>query len=186
VSSRFEGYMSPYLGAGLMVYFGYPLAHEDAPQRAVHAGLGILTACERYNAQLEPDIGVQLAVRVGIHTGLVVVGDSGDGAPQAHLALGHTPTIAARIQDLAAPHTVVVSAATYRLIQADFRCEPLGVQRLRGVTQSLMLHRVLPDVESSSRLETDTRPARTALVGREAEVARRLGRGAGAKGGVGE
>ena len=148
VIARFDGYMSPYLGAGLMVYFGYPLAHEDAPQRAVRAGLGILTACERYNAQLEPDTGVQLAVRVGIHTGLVVVGDSGDGAPQAHLALGHTPTIAARIQDLAAPHTVVVSAATYRLIQADFRCEPLGVQRLRGVTQSLMLHRVLPDADS--------------------------------------
>jgi class 3 adenylate cyclase/predicted ATPase len=186
VIARFDGYMSPYLGAGLMVYFGYPLAHEDAPQRAVHAGLGILTACERYNAQLEPDTGVQLAVRVGIHTGLVVVGDSGDGAPQAHLALGHTPTLAARIQDLAAPHTVVVSAATYRLVQADFRCEPLGVQRLRGVTQSLMLHRVLPEAASSSRLETGTRPARTPLVGREAEVARLLERWSRVKEGMGQ
>ena len=72
VIERFDGYMSPYLGAGLMVYFGYPLAHEDAPQRAVRAGLGILTACERYHAQVEPDTGVQLAARVGIHTGLVV------------------------------------------------------------------------------------------------------------------
>ena len=186
VIERFDGYMSPYLGAGLMVYFGYPLAHEDAPQRAVRAGLGILTACERYHAQVEPDTGVQLAARVGIHTGLVVVGDSGDGAPQAHLALGHTPTIAARIQDLAAPHTVVVSAATYRLIQADFRCEPLGVQRLHGVTQSLMLHRVLSDADSYNRLGMGTSPALAPLIGREAEVAHLLERWSRVKEGLGQ
>jgi class 3 adenylate cyclase len=143
VIERFDGYIAQYLGAGLLVYFGYPLAHEDAAQRAVRAGLGILAACERHNARLEPETGVQFVVRVGIHTGLVVVGDSGDGAPQAHLALGNAPNIAVSIQELAAPHTVVVSAATYRLIQADFRCEPLGAQRLRGIVQPRMLHRVL-------------------------------------------
>src|SRR3989442_4027507 len=94
VIARFEGHIAQYLGDGLLVYFGYPLAHEDDAQRAVRAGLGMVEAVGQLNTRLEPERGVQLAVRLGIHTGLVVVGDVGGGARQEQLALGETPNIA--------------------------------------------------------------------------------------------
>src|SRR5262249_55215218 len=116
VIARFEGYIAQYLGDGLLVYFGYPLAHEDDAQRAVRAGLGIVEAVAQLNTRLEQERGVQLAVRLGVHTGLVVVGDVGGGTRQEQLALGETPNIAARLQGLAAPNTLVISAATFQLL----------------------------------------------------------------------
>ena len=109
---RFEGHIAQYLGDGLLVYFGYPQAHEDDAQRAVRAGLGIVGALQTLNTRLEQGHGVRLAVRLGIHTGLVVVGDMGSGGRQEQLALGDTPNLAARLQGLAAPDTVAMSAAT--------------------------------------------------------------------------
>ena len=94
------------------MYFGYPQAHEDDAQRAGRAGLGILEALGPLNARLEQDRGLRLAVRVGVHTGPVVVGVMGGGGRQEHVALGDTPNIAARLQGLAGPNTVVISAAT--------------------------------------------------------------------------
>ena len=111
---RFEGHIAQYLGDGLLVYFGYPLAHEDDAQRAVRAGLGILEALEQLNTRLTRERGIRLVVRLGIHTGLVVVGEMGAGARYEQLALGETPNLAARLQGLAAPDTVVISATTYR------------------------------------------------------------------------
>src|SRR5215510_9840102 len=128
VIQRYEGYTAQLLGDGLLVYFGYPQAHEDDAHRAVRTGLGILAAMEDLNNELERDKGIQLAVRVGIHTGLVVVGAMGGGGRQEQLALGETPNIAARIQGLAAPHTLVISDATSRLVQGYFECQPLGEQ----------------------------------------------------------
>jgi class 3 adenylate cyclase len=98
VIRRFEGHIAQYLGDGLLVYVGYPQAHEDDAQRAVHAGLKMVEAISTLNAQLERDKGVRLAVRVGIHTGMVVVGEVGSGGRQEQLALGETPNIAASIQ----------------------------------------------------------------------------------------
>src|SRR5712691_6577833 len=105
VIARFDGHIAQYLGDGLLVYFGYPLAHEDDAQRAVRAGLGILEAMGPLNERLGPECGVPLAVRLGIHTGLVVVGDVGGGTRQEQLALGETPNLAARLQEIAAPNT---------------------------------------------------------------------------------
>jgi class 3 adenylate cyclase len=116
VIARFEGYIAQYLGDGLLVYFGYPLAHEDDAQRAVRAGLGMLEALEQLNTRLTQEWGVQLAVRLGVHTGLVVVGEVGGGARQEQLALGETPNLAARLQGLAAPNTLVISAPTLQLL----------------------------------------------------------------------
>ena len=116
VIQRFEGHIAQYLGDGLLVYFGYPQAHEDDAQRAVWAGLGMVAALEALNTHLAQRYEVQIAVRIGIHTGLVVVGDVGGGRRQEQLALGETPNLAARLQGLAAPDTVVLSAATLRLV----------------------------------------------------------------------
>ena len=98
VIARFEGHIAQYLGDGLLVYFGYPQAHEDDAQRAVRAGLGMVEAMAQLNTRLEQERGVQLAVRLGIHTGQVVVGEIGGGAKHEQLALGETPNVAARLQ----------------------------------------------------------------------------------------
>src|SRR6266545_4619919 len=93
VIARYEGHIAQYLGDGLLVYFGYPLAHEDDAQRAVRTGLGIVEAMGQLNTRLTQERGVQLAVRLGIHTGLVVVGEVGGSTRQEQLALGETPII---------------------------------------------------------------------------------------------
>src|SRR5262245_39928214 len=126
VIQRYGGHIAQYLGDGLLVYFGYPQAHEDDAHRAVRAGLGILDALVALNALLEPRIGVRLAIRLGIHTGLVVVGEMGGVSRHEQLALGETPNLAARIQGLAAPDTLLISAATHRLVQGYFACQDLG------------------------------------------------------------
>jgi class 3 adenylate cyclase len=103
VIQRFDGYLAQYLGDGVLVYFGYPVAHEDDAQRAVRAGLGILHAIDPLNSRLPLPPGEQVTVRLGIHTGLVVVGEVGEGTRQEPLALGETPNLAARLHGLAAP-----------------------------------------------------------------------------------
>src|SRR5262245_37786008 len=143
VIQRFDGYPAQYLGDGVVVYFGYPVAHEDDAQRAVRTGLGLLDAIDPLNTQLALPPEDQLAVRLGVHTGLVVVGDVGEEVRQEPLALGETPNIAARLQHLAAPNTLVISAETYQLIEGYFTCESLGEQSLRGLAQPLQVYRVL-------------------------------------------
>src|SRR5262249_36846419 len=155
---------------GLLVYFGYPQAHEDDAQRAVRTGLGILAAMEDLHTWLQQDKGIQLALRVGIHTGLVVVGAMGSQGRQEQLALGETPNIAARIQGLAASNTVAISEATLRLVQGYFECQDLGVQTLRGVPQPLHVYRVLGASGVHNRLEVAQTRGLTPLVGREQEV----------------
>src|SRR6516165_5945312 len=128
VIQRYEGHIAQYLGDGLLVYFGYPQAHEDDPHRAVRTGLGILAAMGDLNTRLQQAQGIQLGLRMGIHTGLVVVGEMGSTGRQEQLALGETPNVAARIQGLATPNSLVVSSATHRLIQGYFECQDLGAQ----------------------------------------------------------
>jgi class 3 adenylate cyclase/tetratricopeptide (TPR) repeat protein len=170
VIQRFAGHIAQYLGDGLLVYFGYPQAHEDTVQRAVRSGLGMIEAVQALNTRLEREYGVRLAVRLGIHTGVVVVGEIGSGGRQEQLALGETPNIAARLQGLAAPDTVVISAATAQLIQGYFVCQPLGAPALKGVAQPLQVYRVLQESGAQTRLDIITPRGLTPLVGREEEV----------------
>jgi class 3 adenylate cyclase len=158
------------LGDGLLVYFGYPQAHEDDAQRAVRAGLGILDAMRTLRTCLAQDTGVHIAVRLGIHTGLVVVGAIGGEEKQEQLALGDTPNIAARLQGLAAPDTLVISEATYRLVQGYFVCQELGAHTVRGIDQPLAVLQVLQESAAQSRLEVAATRGLTPLVGREQEV----------------
>jgi class 3 adenylate cyclase len=170
VIHRFDGYIAQYSGDGLLVYFGYPLAHEDDAQRAVRAGLAMLRALDPLTTRLPLPPGEPFAVRLGIHTGLVVVGEVGRGARHARLALGETPTLAARLQELAAPNTLVISAATWQLLGGFFACQALGPVPLPGRAQPLAVYQVLTETRARSRLEAAGRTGLTPLVGREQEV----------------
>jgi class 3 adenylate cyclase/predicted ATPase len=167
VVNRYDGHIAQYLGDGLLVYFGYPQAHEDDAYRAVRAALAMAEAAR---ALTPPEVaGESLAVRLGIHTGLVVVGEVGDSAHHEQLALGETPNVAARLQGLAEPHSVVISAATHRLVAGFFHCRSLGPQPLKGLAQPLAVYQVEGETGAVHRL--DAAPALTPLVGREEEVA---------------
>jgi class 3 adenylate cyclase/tetratricopeptide (TPR) repeat protein len=172
---RFDGYLARYVGDGLLVYFGYPQAHEDDAQRAVRAGLGIVSALPELNSQLQQTVEVlhesPLQVRIGIHTGLVVVGDMGGGSyrdPQA--IVGETPNIAARLQGLAEPNTMLISEATARLVHGLFECHACGPQALKGVSTPVPVYRVLREGDAQNRLEVAVRTGLTPLVGREEEL----------------
>jgi class 3 adenylate cyclase/predicted ATPase len=171
VLQRYGGHVAQYLGDGLVGYFGWPQAHEDAPRRAVHAGVTLLTAIRDLGTTLLQDYGRRLAIRIGIHTGLVVVGSrTGEHSP-SQLAIGATPNLAARIQGLAAPETVVISATTYALVQGYFVCEPVGEYILPGATAPSALYHVQGVSGARGRLDLTAPPHLTPFVGREAELA---------------
>jgi len=165
---RYDGHIAQYLGDGLLIYFGYPSAHEDDGARSVHAGLAIIDAVERLNEVTTLSSG-RLAVRLGVHTGLVVVGEMGaTDDRKEQLALGETPNIAARIQAEAQPGTLVVSGATRKLLGNDFEIINLGPRVLRGVAGQTSLF-------SAARQRGDRPTDRpqagfVPLIGRAAEV----------------
>jgi TOMM system kinase/cyclase fusion protein len=186
VIQRFEGHIAQYLGDGLLVYFGYPQAHEDDAQRAVRTGLAIVQTLGTLNRRLGPEKGVQLAIRLGIHTGLVIVGEIGGGSRQEQLALGETPNLAARLQGLAVPDAVVVSAATWRLVRGYFTAEELGTHSLKGVIAPIQVYRMLGESAVRSRLDIAGPSGLTPLVGRESEVLLLLERWAHSQDGRGQ
>jgi class 3 adenylate cyclase/tetratricopeptide (TPR) repeat protein len=169
VIERYEGHVAQYLGDGLLVYFGYPQAHEDDAERAVRAGREILTALGTLNETLEPQHGVRLAARVGIHTGTVVVGEMGGGAKSETLALGDTTNIAARLEGTAEADSVLISGATLRLVPGIFATKDLGTPMLKGIADPIRAYAVLQATGVRSRLDVD--PSKlTPLVGRDQEV----------------
>jgi class 3 adenylate cyclase len=134
---RYGGHIAQYLGDGVRAYFGYPQAHEDDAVRAVRAALTIIDRMRETSARMVSEHGVGIEIRVGINTGLVVAGEMGAGGTREQLAVGETPNVAARVQGLADPNTVVVSEATWRLIEGFFTAEPLGPQALKGVSRPI-------------------------------------------------
>jgi class 3 adenylate cyclase/predicted ATPase len=169
VIQHYAGHIAQYLGDGLLVYFGYPTAHEDDARRAVHTGLGIVQASAALNTRLTAQYGVPLAVRLGIHTGPVVVGVMGGGGRHEHLALGETPNIAARLEGLAPANAVVISAVTARLVHRTFALEELGTHALHGVAEPMAVSRVRGMLAPSSHDEEFVTAAVPVLVGREEE-----------------
>jgi class 3 adenylate cyclase/tetratricopeptide (TPR) repeat protein len=170
VIQQYDGTIAQHLGDGLLIYFGWPVAHEDDAPRALHAGLGIVEAImTRLNPRLQRDQGVQLTVRIGIHTGPVVVGEMGGGGRQEHLATGETVNIAARLEGLAAPNTVVISQATARLVEGTFALQDLGAQSLKGVAEPMLVF----GVRGPHNARDDDTPMSSGapfLVGRDEEV----------------
>jgi class 3 adenylate cyclase len=186
VIARYEGHIAQYLGDGLLVYFGYPQAHEDDAPRAVPAGLGMVEAMRQLNARLSQEHGVQLDVRLGIHTGQAVVGEIGGGTRQEQLALGETPNVAAGFQGLAVPNTVVISAATLQLLGGLFACQSLGTHLPKGVAKPMEVYEVRYESTARSRLEAAGHTRLTPLVGREQEIGLLLERWAQVKEGLGQ
>lgn len=163
---RFDGYVARYMGDGLLVYFGYPAAHEDDAERAVRAGLKVAEEV----AKLDLPYDVELAVRVGIATGIVVAGDIvGEGASEERTALGETPNLAARLQGIAPPGGVVIAEATRRLVEGRIDVEVLKPVRLKGFGQSVQAYRVTA-IHSASRFEAATFRGLTPFVSRDAEL----------------
>ena len=183
VIDQYNGYIAQYLGDGLLVYFGYPLAHEDDAHRAVRAGLGIVGAMDfdnsaRPTTSTMHELPLQnsrlqqpIQVRVGIHTGLVVIGEMGGGKRRDPMAIvGETPNIAARLQALAEQNTVVMSAATYRLVEGLFDFKNLGTRLLKGISTPIDVYQVLHESHVRSRFELAVSKGLTPLIGREQEV----------------
>ncbi len=166
--ARFDGHVAQYLGDGLLVYFGYPHAHEDNVERAVRAGLAIVEAVGR----LKPESERLLQVRVGIATGLMVVGDLiGHGAAQEEAVVGETPNLAARLQALAEPDSVVIAASTRRLIGGLFECADLGIRHVKGFAEPVQAWRVVAETPADSRFEAQHTAGLMPLVGRDREIA---------------
>jgi class 3 adenylate cyclase len=168
VIGRWGGHVAKYMGDGVLAYFGWPVAHEDEAERAVRAGLALGQAL----AGVTTPATEPLAVRVGIATGLVMVGELiGDGAAREETVVGETPNLAARLQALAAPASVVISQATRRLVGGLFEFEDLGPQRLRGFAAPLAAFRVAGERWAEGRFEARQSARLTPLVGRDEEIA---------------
>jgi class 3 adenylate cyclase/predicted ATPase len=162
---RFDGFVAKYMGDGVLIYFGYPAAHEDDAERAVRAGLVVAEAV-RGIAAAEP-----LQARIGIATGLVVVGDlTGEGEAQERGIVGETPNLAARLQGLAEPGTVVIGASTRRLLGVRFRLRALGLHQLKGFAEPLEACAVEGVSAAESRFESVRGGGLTSFVGREYEL----------------
>jgi class 3 adenylate cyclase/predicted ATPase len=183
VTTRHGGYVAQYLGDGLLVFFGYPIAHEDDARRAVRAGLEIVAAI----SELSTRLAKMLQVRVAVHNGLAVVGRLGDGSdPDAMAIVGETPNIANRLQTIAEPGTVIISAPTYRLVEGFFHCRSLGAPALKGVVDPIELYSVLGESGIQSRFEQALASGLTPFVSRETEVALLLQRWQQARDGSGQ
>ena len=166
VVARYDGHVAKYMGDGMLAYFGYPQAHEEDPERAVRAALDLVQAVGR----LTPRPDVTLRARVGIATGLVVVGDLiGAGGAKEQAVVGNTPNLAARLQELAQPGDVVIAPTTRRLIGGLFECEDLDARSLKGFAEPVRAARVrgLRSVDRFEALHASLTP----LIGREQEIA---------------
>jgi class 3 adenylate cyclase/predicted ATPase len=178
---RFGGFVAKYMGDGVLVYFGYPQAHEDDAERAVRAGLELVQAVGGLQS------GVSLQTRVGIATGLVVVGDLiGSGAAQEQAVVGETPNVAARLQSTAEANTVVIAESTRKLLGNLFDVEDLGAQDLKGVGSPVRVWAVLRPASVESRFEALHASGLTELVGREEELELLLRRWSKAKSSEGQ
>jgi class 3 adenylate cyclase len=178
---RLGGFIAKFMGDGVLVYFGYPHAHEDDAERAVRAGLKLVAAVTDLKTH------APLRTRVGIATGLVVVGDLiGSGASQEQAIVGETPNLAARLQGIAEPNSVVIAESTRKLVGNLFELEDLGAQDLKGIARPVRAWAALRPASVESRFEALHAGGVTELVGRQEELELLLRRWSKAKAGEGQ
>lgn len=166
VVEHYEGHVAKHMGDGVLIYFGYPQAHADDARRAILAGLEIAAAVPTLDWMLTGEKHKAPSVRIGIHSGLTVVGDVGAGATYEALAVGETPNVAARLQQIAIPGEVVVSDATRALVDGFFDLQTLGAHSLKGVSEPMLVHRVIESRDNPQPLRLD----RALFVGRIPEL----------------
>jgi class 3 adenylate cyclase/tetratricopeptide (TPR) repeat protein len=170
VIKRYEGFIARYMGDGVLVYFGYPAAHENDSERAIRAGLEIIDAVTSMDANRAEQVGEELAVRIGVASGNVVVGDIiGEGASQEAAITGEAPNLAARVQSVAAPNTLVIAEATQRLAGPLFQYTELEPKLLKGFAAPQRVFQVIGEA-GSEVAETEQDRAMHELVGRKAEL----------------
>jgi len=169
VIGLYEGHVAQYIGDGILAYFGYPTAHEDDARRAIQAGLGVIEAMGAIRERLLRETGAEFGVRVGIHTGLVVI-DAADGnAVLGSPIVGNTTNIAARIQSVAEENTLIVSSATHKLTRGFFEAVDYGVHKLKGISHAVQLYRIVHESTARSRLDAASGRL-TPLAGRDEEL----------------
>jgi class 3 adenylate cyclase len=179
---RYDGFVAKYMGEGVLVYFGYPQAHEDDAERAVRAGLALIDAAAEITTA-----NCKLSVRIGIGTGIVVVGDLiGERSAQEKGVFGDTPNLAARLQALAGSNMVLIGPRTRQLLGDLFEYRDLGPVELKGITEPGRAYQVLHQSAIESRFEALRSAQSTPLVGREPEIQLLLGRWQRAKSGSGQ
>ncbi len=167
VAQRFSGYIGQVHGDGMLVYFGYPKSREDSAVLAMRAGLGMLRAMQEFNAAIALRDRDRLEIRIGVHTGLLVVGELGHPENRGPaVVVGKVPNLAARLQALAQPGNMVISGETWRLVRRFFRCEALGKFSVKGIADSVAVYRVEEEILSPA-----TALSLTGMIGREAQLA---------------
>src|SRR5205823_3950470 len=182
---RFEGTINQYTGDGVMALFGAPIAHEDSPRRAVHAALGIQHAIRDVAQTLQAERGLRLQMRLGLNTGLVVVGKIGDDLRMDYTAVGDTTNLAARMQQIAQPGSVVATDATHKLISAFFETLDLGEVTVKGHAP-VRAWEVLRPRQRRSRFNVSVERGLTPMVGRVHEIATLIERFGEVKAGRGQ
>jgi len=171
VVQRFEGHVGKYLGDGELVYFGYPIAHEDDPRRAVLAAVSLIQDVEQLAPELKNTFDIDFAIRIGIDSGMVIAGEMGVAASRERLAVvGGPPNVAARLQALAEPNTVVISANTHRLTRDHISATSLGQHVLKGVSETMEVFRVEHAQHVHSRSKLIVEQKQTPLVDRNDEL----------------
>lgn len=163
VVSRYGGHVAQYLGDGVLVYFGHPVAHEDDAKLAVRTALAIQAGVNTLSHSLQQEGGPELSVRMGIHTGEVIVGHD-------QLAVGETPNIAARAQSLADSGTIVMTSATFRLVEPFFTCADLGVHHLKGLERQIRMYSVVGETGTQTRMQAAATAGMMPLEGRDQET----------------
>ncbi len=177
VIDEYDGCVAQYLGDGNLAYFGYPLAHEDDAERAVRAGMSIVAAMDELNESLRGIYDVNISVRVGIATGLVVVGGLvRDGHSRESTAIGETPNLAARLQSLAEPNAIVIASATRGLLGERFEYRDLGNHRMKGFSKPIQVWQVVDRLDVEPDFDLPRQAQMTPFVNRETEVALLLDR----------
>ena len=166
IVSRNDGYVAQELGDGMMVYFGQPIAHEDDAQRAVRTALAIQVGMKNMSQTSQNDGGPELSIRMGLDTGEVTIGRGLD-----ELARGNPPNIASRVQNLAAPNTIVMTAATHQLVEPYFLCQDLGIRNLKGLVRPVQLYQVECETGVETRMQAAAMIGILPLVGRDNEAA---------------
>ena len=168
---HFEGIVNQLAGDGIMALFGAPIAHEDAPERAIRAAIGVQRALDDLDRKLRQERGIELKTRIGIHTGPVVVGNVGNDLKMDYTAIGDTTNLASRLESLAIPGSILISEETYRLVRGHFELEERGPFDVKGKSEAVQAYAVVGEHEDATEIEIAAERGLTPFVGRDGELA---------------